>query len=343
MVNRVASLMVLFLLFSSSTTSAQDLRADLDSFVSKTASDSGFSGTVLIARNSGIILRKPYGWLDPKKTIRIGNETRFYIASITKAFTAVAILKLEEQGKLTVRDRITKFFKDVPKDKEQIKIHDLLAHTSGLHQNYSADGIVDRQAMIKTVLSGPLKNPIGENFRYGNDGYSLLAAIIEVASGQTYENYVRKALLKPAGMSNTGFWGDGVTIASTKTEISLEIRMANWGLRGGVGMYSTVDDLYKWQRALFSGKLLNASSRAKLFAANSPTSKGSHGYGWFTSETFGFKVFWTAGYEGFGHNGILKVYGDGTVIIVLSNAGDILDRPARDVVADGLEGLIFGH
>ncbi len=143
-------------------------------------------------------------------------------------------------------------------------------------------------------------------------------------------------------MSKTGFWGETAPIANATTPISPEIRMATWGRRGGVGVYSTAYDLFLWQNALFSGNILSKPSREKLFAPNSTTSKGTHGYGWFVSEKAGVRIYWTAGYEGFGHNGFVKVYSDGTVVIVLSNAGDIDGRPARDAVGDGLESLIFG-
>ena len=314
-----------------------------EEFLQKLVVEKGFSGSVLIAKGSKILLNQGYGFADLKKTKQVKSETKFYIASITKQFTASAILKLEEQGKLKTTDLISKYFKDVPPDKSQITIHHLLTHTAGLAQNYTADGIINRDEMVKAVLAEPLKNPIGEKFRYGNDGYSLLAAIVEIASGQSYESFIKQNLLKPAKMSNTGFWGEpNVLIADTKREISAEVKMPNWGFRGGVGMYSTVGDLYKWQQALFADKILSKKEREKLLTPNNQISKGMHAYGWYISETkLGAKICWTAGYEDFGHNGIVRVYPDGTVIIVLTNAGDIDGQPARDLVSNGLEQILF--
>ena len=118
--------------------------------------------------------------------------------------------------------------------------------------------------------------------------------------------------------------------------------MANWGFRGGVGMYSTAADLFKWQQALFANKILSNAGLEKLLAPNSQISKGSHAYGWYIStDSSGSKVYWTAGYEDFGHNGIIKVYPDGTVIVALTNAGDIDSKPARDLIVTELERLIW--
>lgn len=338
------SILILLFGFFSSLEAQENLHPKLDNYLNEITVNKGFSGTVLIAKGNKIILNQGYGFSDLRKTAKVKSETKFYIASITKQFTALAILKLEEQGKLKTTDYIGKFFKNIPPDKAQITIHHLLAHTSGLAQNYTADGVINRDEMVKAVLGEPLKNPIGEKFGYGNDGYSLLAAIVEIVSGQTYESFIKQNLLNPAKLKNTGFWGEkNVLIADTKKEISSDVKMPNWGFRGSGGMYSTATDLYKWQQALFANKILSKKSREKLLTPNNQTSKGMHAYGWFISETKqGKKVYWTAGYEDFGHNGIVKVYADETVIIVLTNSGDIDEKPARDLVSDGLEQIIFG-
>ena len=311
-----------------------------DEFLKKLSAEKDFFGAVLIAKGKKILLNQGYGLADLKKSVKVKNDTKFYIASITKQFTAVAILKLQEQGKLSVNDSITTFFKDVPTDKSAITIHHLLTHTAGLAQNYAADGIVNRDEALKAVLAQPLKNPVGEKFGYGNEDYNLLAAIVEIASGQTYENFLRQNLLKPAKMMNTGFWGEKVEqIADTKQKIDIT---PNWGFRGATGMFSTVGDLFKWQQALFADKILKKPSREKLLTPNNQTSRGMHAYGWFISKLAnGLETIWTAGYEDFGHNGIIKTYSDGTVIIVLTNSGDIDEKPARDVVIAGLEQIIW--
>lgn len=314
-----------------------------DELLNKLADEKGFTGAVLIAKGKKILLNQGYGYADLKKTSKVKSSTKFYIASITKQFTASAILKLQEQGKLNINDPIAKFFKDVPADKQAITIHHLLTHTAGLGQNYAADGIVNRDEAIKAVLKDSLKSSIGEKFGYTNDDYNLLAIIVEIASGKTYETFLQENLLKPAKLTKTGFWGDAnQIIAGTKKEISAEIKMPNWGFRGATGMFSTVGDLYKWQQALFADKILTKPSREKLLTPNNQTPRGMHAYGWFiTKPDKGQETIWTAGAEDFGHNGIIKTYNDGTVIIILTNAGSIDGRLARDIVSEGLEKILF--
>lgn len=327
----------------------ESLEARLDQYLSTAASEVSFSGAALVAKGEKILLREGYGWADLKKTSRVKDDTKFYIASITKQFTAAAILKLEEQSRLSVKDSISKYLKDVPPDKAGITIHHLLTHTSGLAQNYAADGVADRDEAARALLREPLNSSPGEQFRYTNDGYNLLAVIVEIASGQTYESFLRQQLLKPAGMSQTGFWGDTLAkgeqpVAQTLREISQHIKSPNWGFRGATGMYSTTGDLYKWHRALSANKVLKKISREKLLTPHVTTPRGGYGYGWFISETNqGLGVVWTAGAEGFGHNAIIKTYPDGTVIIVASNAGNISGAPARDVISAGLEGIIYNN
>jgi CubicO group peptidase (beta-lactamase class C family) len=352
--SRLVAALLLASCFASAWTSgharaAQGLEAELERYVSKTTAEAGFSGSVLVSRGKKILLHEGYGWADLKKSARVEGETRFYIASITKQFTAAAVLRLEEQGRLGVGDGVGKYLKDVPAEKAGITIHQLLTHTSGLAQNYAADGIKDRDEAVRVILKAPLKSSPGEQFRYTNDGYNLLAVIVEVASGETYESFLRRHLLRPAGMSRTGFWGDAPAkgerpVAHTLKEIGPDIRSPNWGFRGATGMISTVGDLYKWHRALSSDRVLKASSRVKLLSPHVTTPRGGYGYGWFTSEPRrGLKAVWTSGAEGFGHNAIIKTYPDGTAIIVASNAGTISGTLARDVVSAGLEGIIYAE
>ncbi len=328
----------------SGSTKHPDLAVNLDQYVAKVSSDNGFSGSVLVARRKEILLHKGYGWADRLHKFPVTADTKFYIASITKQFAAAAILKLQEQGRLSVTDSISRYFKDVPPDKAGITIHQLLTHTSGLKQNYAADGITDRTEAVRAVLSQHLKNQPGQQFGYGNDGYSLIAAIIEIASGETYETFLRRHFLKKAGMSHTGFWGESpakgeARIADTRTDINTT---ANWGFRGGVGMFSTTGDLYKWCRALLSDKVLTRQSRDLLLGPYVSTSRGHYTYGWFRSKTDnGLEVYWNAVIEGFVNNGIIKMYADGTIIIVISNAGNISGTPARDFVSSGLEHIVF--
>ncbi len=177
-------------LTESATGTKDNLSINVDKYLIS-LTEAGFSGTVLIAKGDQIILHRGYGWTDKQRAVPVSIDSEFWVASISKQFAAAAILKLQEKGKISLTDLITKYFKSVPKDKAAITVHQLLSHTSGIGQNYAADGIINRDDAVWSILQEPLKSVPGEKFNYSNDNYTLLAAIIEVASGQSYESFLR--------------------------------------------------------------------------------------------------------------------------------------------------------
>ena len=296
-----------------------------------------FSGSVLLAKNDSIVFHKSYG-------NEISNSTTaFWIGSISKPITAAAILKLQEENKLSVKDSLNRFFNNVPTDKLGITLHHLLTHTSGLANNYVVDGIVDREEAINTILSSALLNDIGENFMYSAEGYNLLAIIIEIVSGESYENYIAKNIFLPASMSNSGFWGfEDENIQGiapwyepklmkdfSSTIINNGKSYPNYGYKGGTGIYSTTQDLSKWISALRNEQILNTESLNLMFnphvsARGDLTNGVFYGYGWFLEYKNGaLREVRHLGAEagGIGHNGIIRFYKNNDQIIVLSNAG----------------------
>lgn len=343
----IAALTVLLVSIAAQEKAAveDDLSLKADKYLTRLTD---FSGAVLIARGDRIILHKGYGWTDKQRSAPVSIDTGFWVASISKQFTAAAILKLEEKKKLDLTDPITKYFKSVPADKAAITIHQLLTHTAGIGQNYAADGISDRNEAVRLVLKEPLKSVTGEKFTYSNDNYTLLAAIVEAASGQSYESFLRNDLFRPAGMSQTGFWGEErsdrkVRIAPITGEVSAANQKANWGFRGGTGISSTAGDLYKWHRALLADTVLTKASREKLLSPYIKAGNvGQYTYGWFVSKTkYGQESVWTRGTESFGHNAIITRYPDGLVTIVLSSAGESSGVPVSRLVSAELETIIY--
>jgi CubicO group peptidase (beta-lactamase class C family) len=151
----------------------------------------GFFGTVLVEINGNKVISKGYGFSDKAKSIKNEPNTIFDIGSITKQFTASAILKLEMQGKLSTDDKITKYFDNVPTDKSNITIHDLLRHQSGLQSVVGKDfDKISQVEFLDTVMNSKLRFEVGKAFSYSNIGYSLLGMIIEKVSGKTYETYL---------------------------------------------------------------------------------------------------------------------------------------------------------
>jgi len=148
----------------------------------------GFSGAVLVAKNDEIYLSKGYGLADRAISIPVTPDTLFEGASLTKQFTAAAVMKLEQQGKLRVEDPITKYFDNVPDDKKSITLHHLMTHSAGFPNEFSKPGggyYQDRDEFVRAILATPLEYPPGTESVYSNPSYSLVAAVIEKGSGKS--------------------------------------------------------------------------------------------------------------------------------------------------------------
>ena len=287
----------------------------------------GFSGVVLVARDDGIVLHQAYS-TDPAITA----GTAFWIGSLTKPFAAAAILQLQEQGRLSVHDRLAEHLPDVPADKQGLTLHHLLTHTSGLGHRYASEGITDREDAIRTILALPLERAPGE-YGYSNDGYSLLAAIVSRVSGLGYEEYLRRHLLAPAGMTESGFWGVPVAeheapVASVRQPPAARVADPNWGYRGASGLRSTAEDLLRWHRALLGGRILADSTKAAAFSTQVRRSEDAgYGYGWQVLRTGrGTTLIAHTGAEsGIDHYASLRRYTDeGIAFVLLSNAPEEL-------------------
>lgn len=255
-----------------------NLKENLDSYI-HTAVQAGFSGAVLVVKGNKVVLHNGYGLADRGKNIPVKKDTVFDIGSITKRFTRAAILKLEEQGKLKRSDLFSKYIDDVPVDKAGITIEQILEHTAGFHEYHDTKGDfeeMDREQALKTILSQKLRFKPGARQAYSNSGYTLLAAIIEFVSEQSYESFLRENLFKPAGMNRTGFYRDplweegevavgydGRTIG--KINSPLHWPHMTWALIGGGGMVSSVGELYLWIQALAGEKVLSEKAKEKMY------------------------------------------------------------------------------
>ncbi len=282
-----------------------EVGARLDQHLSS-AERFGFAGAVIVERGGEVILNKAYGLADREAGKRVTAETVFDIGSITKPFTASAILKLADQGKLRVSDSITRFLDNVPADKKAITIHHLLTHTSGLQNGFGGDyELISRDSLVGVALASKLQSVPGANYEYSNVGYSLLGAIIEKASGLPYEKYLREHVLLPAGASSTGYrsvdWaGKPFAVGyrgSGRLGTPLEQLWADdgpsWHLRANGGLLSTASDLYRWVAAFHAKRMVSSASYDK---ATKPPEESEYGYGWGVGKLANGKRF-------IGHNG----------------------------------------
>jgi CubicO group peptidase (beta-lactamase class C family) len=325
------------------------LSAIIDRYVAATI-DSKYAASVLTAVDETIILKKGYGWTDSTRKYPATEKTLFNVASITKSFTANAIFLLKDQGRLRLDDTLPVFFKDVPKEKQPITVRQLLLHTSGLKQNYASDGVTERDLAVAAILKDELKFAPGSDFSYSNENYELLAAIIEVVSGMSYEDFVRRNILVKAKMDDTRFWAEAAALdsqaaAQKNRELHPENLRRNWGYIGSGGLYTTVGDLYRWFTSLRNGDILSPESLSLLWEPQKELSATGVAYGWFVSNpSHGQKEIWTRGTEDWGHNGVLRWFPERrTVIIVLTNSGELGDKSetGNRLISDGIAKILF--
>ena len=299
-----------------------------------------FRGNVLVFANGGVLLRKGYGLSDRESGIPYTADTVFDVGSITKQFTAAAILKLEMQGKLRVEDPIGKYFSGVPDDKKAITLHHLLTHTAGLDSDFAGDyDPVSRDEYVSRALTSKLRSKPGETFFYANSGYSLLGAVVEIASGKPYEQYLRENLFLPAGMKDTGYklpaWDPALVAVGYRdgkrwgkiNEKPWAPDGPYWALRANGGISSTLDDMLRWHVALSGDAILSAAAKGKFFGRHVKEGRGGdsyYGYGWSIGESaWGATLIEHNGGNGTFYADFLRYPDDGLVVILSTNDSEV--------------------
>ncbi len=269
--------------------------------------DSGFRGSFLVAVGDVRVLAKGYGYADRAQTVPATTTTAYWTASVAKNFTAAAVLRLADQGKLDVDDRVVEYLDALPVSWNAMTIRQLLNHTSGIGQNYAADGVTDRDAALQAVSSVPLRAPPGEGWFYSNDAYSVLAVLIEVVSGGSYEDFLSEELFAPAGLTNSGFRARPPHGLAQLGDPSLDMMEVSWGFRGGHGIATSAEDLHRWWQALQSDRVLSRQSVRAMLAPQSRIGEElSAGFGWFQQQTpGGHASVWARGTDQSGENAIL--------------------------------------
>lgn len=291
--------------------------------------------SVLVAKGDNILFEQVVGFSNVEKKTMADRATIFRIGSVTKQFTAVAILKLEEMGKLKVTDPLSKYIKDFPKG-DEVTIHHLLTHTSGIKSYTDKPDFLE--TVEKPVATEELVDEIktlgydfepGEKWKYSNSGYYLLGYIIEQVSGKSYAKYLNEYLFRPANMDHSGIYDNDKKYNNEALGYMVEdekVKSAtNWDMTwaGGAGnIYSTARDLYRWNKHIFEGNILSKESLTK---AHSPVklNDGSdypYGYGWAIDDYRGLtSIGHSGGLHGFLSYLVYYPSIDATVV-VLSNA-----------------------
>ncbi len=312
---------------------AQETGAKLDSLISAYNRLQKFNGTVLVAMQGNVLLSKGYGYRNATNKTVNDEHSIFQLGSITKQFTAAVILKLQEEKKLSVADKISKYLPGFPKG-DSITIEHLLTHTSGIF-NYTNDKDFmntevskpkTREQMIALFKDKPLDFSPGSAWNYSNSGYSLLGYIIEDVAKTSYEQAIRKYIFTPVQMTHSGFdfmhlqdahKTTGYIALNTKETNPAPVVDSSVSYAAG-SVYSTTGDLYRWHRALQSNSIL---SKAQQELAYTPV-KNRYGYGWKIDSIQGKRrVGHGGGIDGFVTN-LSRVPEDDICIVLLSNASD---------------------
>jgi CubicO group peptidase (beta-lactamase class C family) len=353
------SFIYIFLIASPPTISAQtDTTGQIfereDAYIARSVGVQSFRGAVLVGVDGKIAFEKAYGIANEEWNAPNTINTRFRIASLTKQFTAACILLLQERGRLSIQDPISRYLSGLPAAWQGITIHQLLTHTSGI-PNYTNSLLIAKlnrtgatpQELIAQVTDKPLDFKPGTQWSYSNTGYVLLGMIIEKASGQTYADFLKSNIFDPLGMANSGY--DSATPVIKERASGYQIkdgRIANAGYidmtipYAAGGIYSTVKDMFRWSEALaLNGKLLSAESLKEMFTEYpEAVNQGQHyGYGVVISrQKFGKLLYYHGGgVEGFSSS-IQRYPAERVCIIILSNLDSYKPWDLGDHIAASL-------
>ena len=339
-----------------------NLKPNLSRIVNAYANLGRFSGSVLVAKEGRVLFAEAHGLANAESSRKNTTKTRFHLGSLSKQFTAAAILKLESEGRLSTDDPISKFLPDYPKPQADIvTIHHLLNHTSGIPSLGQRGGIPDPPdrskpttlwELIALFKDLPLQFTPGTKYRYNNSGYILLAAIVEKASGQSYDFYLTTKLFAPTNMRATGRVPDEKAARNVATGYmgyapdlaKPDYVHPSWFI-GGAGIYSTVEDLVRWDQALYTNAVLPQPQLDKFFKAHVERGRpGRHyAYGWFIDEVEGRRAINHGGTtEGF----VCAYYRfpqEKLLIVVLSNYVPRIGIDIPDKLATRLSAAAFGN
>jgi CubicO group peptidase (beta-lactamase class C family) len=324
---------------------AQNTAQKLEELVGTYSKQDKFNGSVLVARDGEVLLDKGYGWQDIAGSKVNTTQSQYQVGSVTKQFTTAVIMKLQEQGKLKVTDKLSAYFPDYPKG-DSITIEQLMTHTSGIYnytndENFMKNEVTkphNRDEIIALFKNKPLDFTPGKDWSYSNSGYCLLGYIIEKVTGKPYEKNVREIIFQPTEMSSSGFdfthlnganKATGYLQYSGKTSPVAPIVDSSVSFSAGA-IYSTTNDLYKWTKAVMAQKIIRPESWKSCF-----TPKLHHyAYGWAVDSLEGQpSIQHGGGIHGFNSN-LVMLPDQKISIILLSNVNTPLLGEITKSLAD---------
>jgi CubicO group peptidase (beta-lactamase class C family) len=322
---------------------AQNISQDLNRYLSKPGT---FNGTALVVYKGNILLYKGYGYKN--KTLNTLNDTAtiFRIGSLSKPFTATVVMRLEQEGRLSVKDPVSRYIPNYPGG-DSITIEQLLIHRSGVKEYLAVKEIqqlpdsappISMEKLISYFKDEPRVLPPGEKLPYSNSNYILLAYIIEKITGEKFEHVVRKVIFGPLQMHHSGFDFKGLKTSDKSTghehhkkDFVTKTDFDSTYAPGCGSMFTTAMDLYKFYKGLYSGQVISDSTRERAFIPR----QWLYGYGWFSYTAYGRKcISHAGGVPGFMAD--MKFYPDDDLCIIL-----LLNTNVAKADADKIAAMVF--
>jgi CubicO group peptidase (beta-lactamase class C family) len=338
---------------TSAAPSVGQITARVEEYMKAAVEVERFTGSILVARDGQAIISKSYGMANVELDVPNTPKTVFRLASITKQFTATAIMMLQERGKLNVNDPFCKYLTDCPAAWQPITIRHLLTMTSGIPGVTALElgplrGLpVPWDQWLDATKKKPLDFTPGENFKYANTGYTLLGFIIERVSGKTYGEFLQENIFTPLGMKQTGHEDPRRIIKNRATgyrqlpgDPVTNVPYAELiALYAAGGVYSTTEDLLLWDKALYTDKLLSRKSLDEMFTPFKEMLPGKgYAYGWWTSKKFNRQEIAHGGNLAGFITYIARFPSERVTVIVLSNNG----RGSSGKISNVLSAIVFG-
>lgn len=305
----------------------EDLADKINILVSQHHERGAFDGTILVADSSGVIFKGAYGLANQERNIPLTTKSQFYLASVSKQFTAAAILMLVQRGDIELDERIRTYLPELPEIYQEITFRNLLNHTSGIPDYYNFaklfPGFTNSDVLNSLITVEELEFDPGTQYRYSNSGYVLLSILVDRISGSRFANFIKENALQKAGIKNTIIYDQYADAPEYRvTGYGTDGKLTDYKFRttGGGGIFSNVEDLYKWHQTLSSYSLINKDI---MNLAYQPTTlKNSaieyYGFGWFIDPDDPEHVMHDGNLEGF-RTLFDRQLDAGTVIILLSN------------------------
>jgi CubicO group peptidase (beta-lactamase class C family) len=291
--------------------------------------------SVLVVRHGKVLYKRAFGMANLEDQVAATTATNYRLASVTKQFTAMSIMILAERGKLSYDSKLTDFFPDFPAYGKQITIRHLLTHTSGLadYEDLMPASVTvplrDKQVLELLKTQRETVFPPGARFSYSNSGYAMLALIVEKASGESFAQFLKKNIFAPLGMKGTVAYEQGISTVGRRaygyTPDAAGFRRHDQSLTSSVlgdgGIYSSVEDLYKWDQALYTERLVRRETIERAFtpAVKSDHEGASYGFGWFVENYRGLDSVWHYGSTVGFRTAIMRFPAQQFTVVVLVN------------------------